>query len=192
MDLKVFVHSLLSEPVFLIPLLSFLFGIRISNEIIIIITVFQILSAVSLQMGKYVPPEFAAGGVVSFILYTYSSLSLSLSLIAGIFASLLMIPAFELKIRLNKILASKMIYPWAVASAVGISYALYAAIIFLFSETGILLSSHLNHNSSIAVFSLLSLPFFYAVRLKSRNEPAYFILGVVFGGIITWINAFIF
>ncbi|MGE3063352.1 MAG: hypothetical protein AB7T10_06925 [bacterium] len=185
-------HSLVSEPVFLIPLLSFIFKIPITNDVIIIITVFQILSAVSLQMGKFVPPEFAVGGVLSFILYSFDSISLSYSLIFGIFASLLMILLFELKIRLNKRLGRVVGYFHAVIISLLVSFFLYFTVIFLFSSAASLLSNNLQYTSSIAVFSLLALPFFYAIRLKSRNEPAYFILGIAVGGMITWANMFIF
>lgn len=143
-------------------------------------------------MGKYVPPEFSTGGVVAFLLLAFQSVPLSVSLIMGLFASLLMIGVFEAKIRINKIFAAHLKYPAAAAVSIAASYALYFIILSGFVMLSLILRGGLSQNSSLVVFSLLTLPFFYAVRLKSRNEPLYFILGIAFGGMLTWINLFYF
>lgn len=192
LDLKIVLHSLVSEPVFIIPLISFLFHIEITNEILIIIIIYQILSAVSLQMGKYVPPEFSTGAVVSFILFVFNSTCLSSSILMGLFASLLMIPVFEVKIRLNKILGKRFRYSLAVLISIFISIAIYIFVFLVFILLSNVLWGGLTQNNNLVIFSLLTLPFFYAVRLKSGNEPLYFILGVTFGGMLTWINLFYF
>lgn len=172
--------------------MSLIFKIPITNDTVIIITVFQILSAVSLQMGKFVPPEFAVGGVAAFMLHSYIALPLSYSLIFGILASLLMIPLFEARIRINRIIGRNFKYPAGILMSAAVAYLFYFFSLLLFQFALAPLTLYLKSDSSLVIFSLLSLPFFYAIRLKSGNEPAYFILGVAFGGMLTWINMFIF
>jgi|GEM_PF-6831572 hypothetical protein len=143
-------------------------------------------------MGKVVPPEFSTGAVVSFILLVFSGMPLSVSLLMGLFSSLAMIPVFELKIRLNRIMGRRFDYKTAVILSIFISFFIYLFLQIFFLYASPLIKSQLSFDSKLVVFSFLTLPFFYAIRLKSRNEPRYFILGIAFGGMLTWINLFYF
>lgn len=92
---------MLSEPVFLIPLLAWMVGINIES-LLILIAVFQIMSIFSIQLGKYMPPEYQSGAVIAFILCCMNNIPLPLAIAAGLMSAYMFNALFRMKLTINQ------------------------------------------------------------------------------------------
>lgn len=98
---------MLSEPVFLIPLLAWSGGLHI-QPFFILIAVFQIMSIFAIQLGKYSPPEYQSGAVAAFILHGICHMELVPAIAMGIVFAYIFNAIFNLKISFNDKLISSL------------------------------------------------------------------------------------
>lgn len=144
-----------------------------------IIILFQILSAFSMQLGKNVQPEYSAGGMAAFILYSSAGAPLYLSIIAGAVISYAMIPLFEAKQRFNAFAAERLGGGWtsislsAIVSLSGYIFIYWASMFLVKMLNGLYIFA----DSRMTAFALM-LPFsMFSEDLLSRKKSILFISG---------------
>ncbi|MCK4524426.1 hypothetical protein KAU15_05825 [candidate division WOR-3 bacterium] len=177
-DSRIFAQYLLSEPVFVIPILCLLTGQNI-NVFIPFIVVFQILSVFSIQLGKYSPPEYQAGAIIAFLLVTFSGFGLTQAILIGIVFSFIFNQIYKLKMDFNKWLVSisKSIHLSHLIS-IALSICIYFSIYLLAIHSGNFLSSFFLKHDNHYIFILI-LPMLKLRSIRVEGKSILFVMGLI-------------
>ncbi len=175
-----FFQSLICEPVFIFPIISFIFNIHLDWSILILIIVFQTFSIFSLQLGKVSPPNFQLGFVSSLISYIFIKNPLSFSILVGVFLSVIFGYLYILKRKINYHLSSLVRIEFALIFSILISYFSY--IFALFLQYVILKNFKVPDSSnfySLSLFLVLSQVKYF--RFGKKVETIIFLFGILIG-----------
>ncbi|HAF08304.1 MAG: hypothetical protein QME48_03420 [bacterium] len=175
-----FFQSLICEPVFIFPILSFIFNIHLNNSLLILIIIFQTFSIFSLQLGKVSPPNFQIGFVSSLISHFFLKESISFSLLFGIFISIIFGYLYILKRKINYYLSNNFKIEFALIFSVLISYFSYISVLLL--QYMILKKFKVADSSnfySLSLFLVLSQVKYF--RFGKKVETLLFLVGILIG-----------
>ncbi|MEO0289197.1 MAG: hypothetical protein ABIN00_06135 [candidate division WOR-3 bacterium] len=173
---------MISEPVFIFPVLSFFLKIGFDNSILLLLILFQTLSIFSLQLGKVAPPNFQIGFVSSLLTYSFLRYPLSLSILAGIFSSLIFGYFYIIKRRINFYLSKNFDLKPALFFSILITFFSY--ILFLFTEYLLLTKFQLfktQHDNIFVVSIFLILTQIKYVKINKKIETILFFMGILLG-----------
>ncbi|MEO0237052.1 MAG: hypothetical protein ABIN35_02315 [candidate division WOR-3 bacterium] len=175
-------QSLVSEPVFIFPVLSFFLKISFDNSILLLLILFQTLSIFSLQLGKVTPPNFQIGFVSSLLTYSFLRYPLSFSILVGIFSSLIFGYFYIIKRRINFYLSRSFKIELALFLSIMITFFSY--LFFLYSEYFLLTKLQLfktQHNNVFIVSIFLTLTQIKYVKVNKKIETILFFMGILLG-----------
>ncbi len=185
-DSRIFAQYLLSEPVFVIPILCLLTGQNISVFIPLIL-IFQILSVFSIQLGKHSPPEYQAGAIIAFLLVAFSNFGITQAILIGVIFSFIFNHIYRLKMDFNKWLVSvsNNIHLSHIISVV-ISICIYFLIYLLVIYSGNYLSSFFLKDDSHYIFILI-LPMLKLRTIILERKSILFLIGlIIISVLILW------
>lgn len=174
-------QSLISEPVFIFPILSFFFKIDFDGSILILLLVFQTLSIFSLQLGKVTPPNFQIGFVSSLLTYSFLGYPLSFSMLVGILSSLIWGYFYILKRKINFFLSKKFEIKYALLLSLLITFFSYMSF-FLFIYSILKNFCFFKSENKVYLVSIfLILAQIKYVKISKKIETILFITGILLG-----------
>lgn len=180
LDSRLLFQSLISEPVFALPLLALLFNGTINQDMLTLIFVFQMLSVFSMQLGKHSPPEFSSGSIAGYLVLDASG-SLALAVLSGIIASYALKMNYQLKVKVICKIDNAISNDYMLAFAsICFSFIYYYAVYALMLIPGSMLFIHTG-NLSRAV--MVSMPLFFLLREYSAQDRYMLFAGIIITGV---------
>lgn len=179
-------QSLISEPVFIFPILSFFLKINFDNSVLFLLIIFQTLSIVSLQLGKVAPPNFQIGFVSSLLTNIFLKYTLSFSILVGIFSSLIFGYFYILKRRINFYLSKN--FELKVAIMLSLLITFFSYLFFLLSLYFVLKRINFFQIENLYVIStFLILSQIKYVKINKKIETILFLIGIL-SGLSLWLS----
>jgi hypothetical protein len=175
-------QSLISEPVFIFPVLSFFLKINFDHSLLFLLLIFQTLSIFSLQLGKVSPPNFQMGFVSSLLTYSFLKYPLSFSILVGIFSSLIFGYFYVLKRKINFYLSKNFEIKLALILSILITFFSY--LFFLLLEYFLLKNFHMFkiQKDSILIISIfLILAQIKYTKVNKKLGTILFFVGTLIG-----------
>ncbi|MDY6787556.1 MAG: hypothetical protein SVK54_05465 [candidate division WOR-3 bacterium] len=170
LDTRTAFHWLISEPVFLIPVLSLIAGIPFDNGLLFLTIMYLVFSVNALQLGRHTPPEYTAGASASFILYAFFNVDVINAFLLGLFASYLADYIYKARLTANQYIMRAVKRPGlAAAGSLFAGFTAYTGLFWLTAIAG----SHLTflRSSNSAVMPLLFIPVLrkmFSAKLKQN------------------------